>query len=95
MHNYSVTRGQGYISPHSKTRLKLAAPVLCTDAGLIELCVTTQRDVLIETIAVRSVFIKLTPLIRVVLEELMVANCSRKLQVFKQLKACYRPLLPH
>jgi hypothetical protein len=58
MHNYSVTRGQGCISPHSKTRLKLAAPVLCTDAGLIELCVTTQRDVLIETIAARSVCIK-------------------------------------
>jgi hypothetical protein len=48
MHNYSVTRGQGYISPHSTTRLNLAAPVLCSGAGLIELCVTTQRDVLMK-----------------------------------------------
>jgi hypothetical protein len=48
MHHYSVARGQGYISPHSKTRVKLAALVLCTDAGLIELCVTTQRDVLMK-----------------------------------------------
>lgn len=48
MHNYSMTPGQGYNSPHSKTRLKLAAPVLCTDAGLIELCVTTQHDVLMK-----------------------------------------------
>lgn len=46
--NYCEPRGQGYILPRSKTRLKLVARILCTDARLIELCVTTQRDTLME-----------------------------------------------